>query len=108
MLLLELLFVDAHLFVPNGHLRHLSLREGLHRLNHLLLFEDTSLLVKLSSLLILAFPQLAVLNDDLLALGCAPNFIVEFLLLVGLALHKINDEGFSLALFDLSQELGLL
>lgn len=62
----------------------------MHRLNHFLFFEDAGLLVKLSSLFKLLLTQLTVLNDNLLALGGAPNFVVEFLLLVGLTFHKID------------------
>lgn len=64
--------------------------------------------VELSAPLILAFTQLAVLGDDLLALVSAPDFVIELFFLVALVFDELDDHFLALLELELLHALFLL
>ena len=82
LLLLILLLILLQLLCPLTHLVDLSLGRVLHLSDQPLFFLKGKLRVVLASGLILLLPELPILNDDGLALGGAPCFIIKFFLLL--------------------------
>ena len=76
------LAIFVHLRRANRSLVDQSVGLHLHCFEHLLLFIDGQISVKLLSLLILLLAKLSVLDDDFLALVGPPSFIIKFLFLV--------------------------
>mmetsp|Transcript_38027 Transcript_38027/g.46462 ORF Transcript_38027/g.46462 Transcript_38027/m.46462 type:complete len:415 (-) Transcript_38027:290-1534(-) len=107
-LLLGSRLIGSHLVATHDALLNHSLRGILHRLEHLLLFLLSQVLIKISSALVLAFTQLAVLGNDFLALLRAPHFVVELLLLIALVLDQLDDHKLTPLQLQLLHELFLL
>lgn len=63
-------------------------------------FDNAVLNIQFTPPLILLLAQLAILNDQVLALVSAPNLVVELLLLVALTLGKVEHSGFALLLVE--------
>lgn len=88
---LSFLAEDPHLVVPLLEDVDVVSHLVLHGPEHLLLAPLSGLGVDLAALLIAGLPELAVVNDDVLALLGPPLLVVELLLLLGLALHPLKN-----------------
>lgn len=82
--------ISAHTFLNE------SLCGFAHRFEHGLFLLLGQLVVQLTTLFVLLLPQLSILHNDVFALLCAPNFIVQLLFLVRLPFDKLNNDRLSL------------
>ena len=89
-------FVGAHLAAADDSLLNDGLGSLLHSLEHLFLLLFGELLVQLTSSFVLAFTELTVFGNHLLALVGAPDLVIELLLLVALVLDKLDNHGLAL------------
>ena len=103
-----LVLVDPHLAVTAFHFSNTPVRLLLQTAQKRFFFHDTVLNIKVASALVLLLTQFTVLNDQIFALISAPDLIVQFLLLVALALRQVEHSSLALLLVQTLHDRVLL
>ena len=106
--LLRFLVLLPQELIPQLESLNLSGHLLLHRVEHLLLFEDGILGVKIPPLVVFGFSELSIFDDDALALLRSPALVGQLLFLLGLPLHAVQDLRFPPLFLHVVQEVHLV